>query len=352
MNSPRPALRRLRSGQAVALDPTPWRSGGEADVYLCGGEVAKAFRQPADETTARRIEALIDNRPPRLSSGFVSQAWAWPTDALVDRAGRVWGSVSPRIVGACPLGVLFDPRAREAAFPNVTARHLPRVAQNLVELTRQTHALGIVIGDVSPSNYLVSPRKCGVSLIDLESVQLMARAGMLRCRVGTPDYLAPEIAALSDYASVNRDVRQDAFGVTAMVYQLLTAGVHFCDGKAMVRAGEWPPVDRSGRIAVGAWHGTALASPRVRVQPPPGVIAYEGLGPELGGLFRRCFDEGMGDPNARPSLAGLQQALRRYEQDLRVCPQNHRHAIHASLRDCPWCGVVSRTSADPFPILA
>jgi DNA-binding helix-hairpin-helix protein with protein kinase domain len=344
----RPDLYRLRGGQPVPLDPSPWRSGGEADIYLRGGEVAKAFRQPADPTTAARIRALIDYRPPRLASGFVPQAWAWPTDALVDEDDEVWGSVSPRISGACPLGVLFDPVAREQAFPNLTARHLPVVAQNLVELTRQTHALGVVIGDVSPSNFLVSPRG-GVSLIDLESVQLVTRRGVLRCRLGTPDYLAPEIAALSDYASVDRDVRHDTFAVTAIVYQLLTAGVHFCDGKAEVSPGEWPPVDRSGRIALGAWHGSGKTSPRVRVQPPGEVITYQSLGPELGRLFRRCFDDGMEDPNERPSLAELQHALRRFAQDLRPCFFNDRHAIHKSVSDCPWCVADCEAFGDHFP---
>jgi DNA-binding helix-hairpin-helix protein with protein kinase domain len=50
-------------------------------------------------------------------------------------------------------------------------------------------------------------------------------------------------------------------------------------------------------------------------------------------------------------LSQWRTALQAYTRDLRPCRHNHRHAVHASLADCPWCEVAVSTKVDPFPIL-
>jgi DNA-binding helix-hairpin-helix protein with protein kinase domain len=346
-----PPLKYLRRSDALHLPAAPWKTGGEAAIYRVGRHAAKVYHETPGPVTAERIRHLVNHQPRTLANGFVGRAWAWPTDAIVNtQGGELRGSVTPLIEAACPLGVLFDARAREQVFPGVTARHLPHIAANVMELFRQTHELGVIVGDVSPSNLLVNTEG-GVSLVDLESAQVTTRHAILRCGVGTPDYLAPEIAVLDDFTGVDRDWRQDAFGVAALAYQLLTAGVHFCDGGAHVAPGEWPPIDRVGRITVGAWHGSSRANPTVRITPPRQAIDYAAFGPELGALFRRCFDDGFEAPSRRPTLSQWRTALQAYTRDLRPCRHNHRHAVHASLADCPWCEVAVSTKVDPFPIL-
>jgi DNA-binding helix-hairpin-helix protein with protein kinase domain len=340
---------RMKAGIPIDLPDTPWRQGGEASIYRLSHEVAKIYHELPDDVTAERIRFLVEYRPKNLGSGFVTQGWAWPTDAVIDPdLDNIWGSVSPCITGSCQLAALFDRNVRSSTFADLTCRHLPKIAANLMEIVRQTHEFGIILGDISPSNLLVDGEG-GITIVDLESAQISTRRGLLPCNVGTPDYLAPEIAREGNFAGVERDWRHDSFSLGAVSYQLLTGGVHFCDGGAQVKAGEWPPVDRAQRITMGAWHASTRKNAPVAILPPDNAVNYEAFGRELGQLYRRCFDAGFEDPDQRPTVVEWRDGFRRFVQELRPCHCNPRHYIHASLYECPWCDVASRSGVDPFP---
>lgn len=344
-------LQRLNTREVIDFVDPPWRQGGEASIYRLGDEAAKVYHQPPVGAAVQRIHYFVENQPRAISNGFVARAWAWPTDALIDPAtGSIRGAVSPLLSDSCPLGVLFDQDARDRVFPGLTTKHLPCIAANMMEVVEATHQLGLIHGDISPGNLLVSPLG-GVSVVDLESAQIITAHEEFRCSVGTPDYLAPEIANLPDYSAIVRDWRHDSFSLGAVSYQLLTGGVHCCDGGAKVPKGEWPPIDRAGRISIGAWHASTKSRKSVRIRPPANAIDYAAFGPELGSLYRRCFDDGYDDPSFRPRPTEWRDALQRFTNALRPCTRNRRHYVHNTLGDCPWCEVADRTTVDPFPVL-
>ncbi|MGL4511959.1 MAG: protein kinase domain-containing protein [Lacipirellulaceae bacterium] len=336
----------LLRGTPLTLPPNPWRVGGEGSVYAKGKAAIKLYHQ-YDRDREARLRHLVHNRPHDVSSDFVEEGIAWPIDAVIDERGRVVGSVTKRIEPSSPLEALFHPAGRRKAFPRLTYADLPRIAANVAEVVHQTHARGIVLGDLSPSNLLVNPRG-GVTVIDFESARIITPTGEFPCQVMTPEYLAPELGRLADFTAVPRETRHDAFSLAVILYQILTGGHHPFDGVCVVPPGEFPP-DVAGRIVENAWAFTAATHQAFVVQPPTASPPLEALGPTVARLFRQAFDEGFVDPKQRPDADRWAEALRVYEDELEQCAVNARHQFHSSNRNCPWCELAWGSSHDPFP---
>lgn len=309
----------------------------------------KLFHQPADTETSERIKYLVEHPPAKVSSGCVARAWAWPLDAILDDSNRVVGVVTFLIENVVPWAILFDAPAREQCFPGLRMAHLPLIAANLMRQVGKTHDRGIVIGDLSPLNVLIDSQG-GISFVDLESGQITTPSKVFPCRVGTPGYLAPELANQQDFASTLRDWRHDSFSAGALIYELLTGGVHFAEGCCEgVPADELPP-SLAERVTLGIWHGSTRRHGSLRIVPPPHALDLAAFGPVLGALFQRCFEEGFGDPGRRPRIAEWLHSLKLYHRELQTCPKNVRHAFHRSLVECPVCEVIRRNNVpDPFP---
>ena len=86
------------------------------------------------------------------------------------------------------------------------------------------HTIHVRIGDVNPSNILVSDDG-SVMLIDCDSFQIPGPPGHqpYPCVVGSPEYTAPEI---SDFQRQFRSQDSDNFALAVLLYQLLGNGSH------------------------------------------------------------------------------------------------------------------------------
>jgi DNA-binding helix-hairpin-helix protein with protein kinase domain len=74
------------------------------------------------------------------------------------------------------------------------------------------------------------------------------------------------------------------------------------------------------------------------------------LHPALQALFITCFEEGHGNPHARPDAHAWQEALREAEHTLISCTANDQHLYSNHCLICPWCARTEQLGGrDPFP---
>ncbi|MBP0454861.1 class IV lanthionine synthetase LanL [Kitasatospora sp. RG8] len=92
-----------------------------------------------------------------------------------------------------------------------------RIAEQLVDLVRRVHGLGLVLRDLSPGNLMVTPDGA-LRLVDLEA---LARPGDLVQRVETPGYTAPETAGAPGFGPAPAP-EADLFSLGAVLFHLLT----------------------------------------------------------------------------------------------------------------------------------
>lgn len=205
-------------------------------------------------------------------------------------------------------------------------RLLARLARSLASL----HGRGLAYGDLSPANIFVSRDHAHqeVWLIDCDNISVLSREGGRD--IHTPGYGAPEI--IRGDSGINSLTDSWSFGVLA--FQLLTL-VHPLEGD-MVANGE-PELEELALTGALPWidHPTDDRNRTSRGLPRDQVLTLR-----LRDRFEQCFNAGLNDPGARPSLAAWAEAFEAAAMLLIGCDEedgcgssflfNPRH-------QCPFC---------------
>jgi DNA-binding helix-hairpin-helix protein with protein kinase domain len=333
----------LPDGREVRLGGTVLGSGAEGLVYdlaetkdLC----AKIYLEPEPDLHQRLI-SLMRTEPATWRGDHAEHLHvAWPRQPLMDAGGRTIGFLMPLVEGE-PLTRLFDPHVRVGAIEEPTWRVIVGVAARTARLLAKLHSAGIVMGDVSPANILVSPSG-HVTLLDCDTVQFTDPETniLYRCAKLTPEYAPP---ASNGSATQVLSPSHDAFCLAVLICQLLMEGDHPFEG-----------------VPANLNDVDALASDNIRLQnnrivfperftPVPGAIPVSVLPPDLLQLAQTCFGEGHRDPEARPSPEDWEKSLERAGFELMGCRVNDRHLYHNSLRSCVWCDRVTQGFDDRYP---
>ena len=330
--------------RAPATSARKLGSGGEADVYEVPDRprlAFKCYRQPTSERTAKLRVMLA--HPPEVDGG--KAAIAWPVELVSGAGGQAAGFLMPRIDLATnlPLFRVYNPHSRQRVAPGFTWRYLLRTARNVAALVDAVHRGGYVIGDLNESNLLVSNRAL-VSLVDCDSMQVRDpdTGAVHRCRVGKPEFTAPELHKL-DLDAQDRTQASDAFALAVLVFQLLLEGVHPFGG---IWCGRGDPPDIAARIRRGRF--PYRRTTRV-LAPPPMGLPLRVLPPRVRRLAWRTFTSGMRRPSRRPSPAEWQSALEEAEAHIVQCSRSPHHEYGDHLRCCPWCARIDMGLPDPFP---
>lgn len=152
-----------------------------------------------------------------------------------------------------------------------------RLAAEVAGALEAAHALGIVHGDIKPSNVMLTPS--GSKVIDFGIASWDDEPDESGPRGGTPAYLAPEVLA-GEPATTAADV----YALGALLYATLT-------GHTPIAAATWD--DAAQAHADGA-------------RPAP--LAVAGLPAVVADVCLRCLDPA---PDARPSASEAMGILRR-----------------------------------------
>ena len=205
----------LRTGKLIG-------AGGEGEVYEDRSDPSMVIKvlhpQHATPERAAKLQAMCAN-PPQDAREF-----SWPNMLETDSSGIRYRM--PRASGKAGTAYRFISANERRQLPQLQQDYQYRanIGVRIAEAFRRLHAIHVRIGDVNPSNILVSDGG-SVMLIDCDSFQIPGPPGHqpYPCVVGSPEYTAPEI---DDFRRQFRSQDSDNFALAVLLYQLLSNGSH------------------------------------------------------------------------------------------------------------------------------
>jgi DNA-binding helix-hairpin-helix protein with protein kinase domain len=142
--------------------------------------------------------------------------------------------------------------------------------------------------------------------------------------------MPPELQGLSLGGELRR-VEHDRFALAVLIFKLLMDGHH--PFQSQWRGQDDPPA-LERKIALGWYPHTD--PPPANIAPPLHMAPVISLPPMMAELVHRCFTAGHSRPDARPSPQEWIAAIRKGEDALRPCLNQHLFSNHLSR--CPECG--------------
>jgi DNA-binding helix-hairpin-helix protein with protein kinase domain len=327
------------------------KGGGEGSIYQVRGnnDCAKIYHQPTDELH-QKITAMVNNPPNDPTWGTQQHhSIAWPSRLLYRNANQsdFIGFTMPLIDTQLfkSVDMYYNLKDRiQKINRQFTWHHLLNTACNLTSAVAAIHYKGHCVGDLRETNILVDPDTL-ITLVDCDSFQIKDQpAGKIfYARVGTADYLPPELQGV-DFRPRDYDrYYSDLFGLGILVFKLLMNGTHpfSAIGK---------PVEDAPAIQAKILKGYFSFSGRFSgVKPPDFAPGYEIIPASLQNLFWRCFGEGHKDPIIRPMALEWNDALRTETKNIVKCKMNGEHRYLNHLNYCPWCKIFQVKDIDYFP---
>jgi eukaryotic-like serine/threonine-protein kinase len=350
----------LRLGSGAELLPGPrLAAGGQGEVFAVESPAGHVFKRyfprelAKDPALEPRLLSMVGAPPAGRQEPHGHVNMAWPVDIVYD-GGQFAGFIMPVIDMASTVGIhrVTNPSDRSRAqegrpgawLAGFTWRYLVRTAVNLVQVTHALHAAGTVIGDFNDANVRVG-RDARVTLLDCDSMQIRDAATGARylCRVGRPEYTAPELLQ-EDWSVTVREPSSDVFALAIHLYALLLEGEHPFRG-IWDWEGEKPDVTELAARGLWAYLEGGPLLPR------PAAIGIGLLPPAIRELFRTAFEHGAYSPDHRPGPDEWHRALCELEDELFTCQADSSHvypAFHG--RTCPWCEHARRLPSPPGPV--
>jgi serine/threonine protein kinase len=331
--------------------------GGEGIVYSIQGDlhnVAKVYMNNQPPEVHQKLLSMVANPPsdPTLHGPTKHRSIAWSSEVLYSDRQKLQfvGFIMPFIDMKNFQKILsyLNYKSRKQTLSGAfTWLHLHATAHNLASCIAAIHEKGYCVGDLNESNILVQP-STPLTVIDCDSFQVRdATSGKLfRCKVGKPEYTAPEIIDYK-YADIDRTQETDCFALGVMIFQLLMEGFHPYQARGRLVDNAPSPRDK---IKLGIFpYNTGLKG----IEPPEYAPSFNILAPEIQALFIRCFDAGHKDPSVRPTAKEWMAALRSLLPNFITCKtnENHRYLPHTN---CPWCDRLATLGEDynsfPSPV--
>jgi DNA-binding helix-hairpin-helix protein with protein kinase domain len=320
----------LSTGRAVTPGRPEIGRGAQGVVYPVADSDFVCVKVYFDSGPAvrRRLQALTELAPASWAGDHADHLHvAWPRGVVLDHNDVARGFVMPRVHGA-PLRRLIDPARRPDVLDEPTWRTNLTVAGRIARLVGMLHDAHLVIGDVSPGNFLVD-RRGYVTLIDCDTVQFTdPKTGRAyQAEKVTPEYAAPEVLRDGPAAQTRYS---DAFALAVILVELLLEGAHPYEG-----------VPTGPGNLTGASENIRLNNNRVtrpeRLVRVDGDIPVDLLPSAVQALARQCFEAGHDDPARRPSAADWERVLGQAAFQVMGCRLNARHAYPTSMPECLWC---------------
>ncbi len=277
-------------------------AGGEGAVYEDrndSGMVIKVLHQQhATPERAAKLQAMCDNPPQN------AQALSWPNGLETDSSGlRYRMPKASRGAGTAYRFISANER-RQLPKGQQEYEYRTRLGVRIAEAFRWLHTIYVRIGDVNPSNILVSDDG-SVMLIDCDSFQIPGPPGHqpYPCVVGSPEYTAPEI---DDFRRQFRSQDSDNFALAVLLYQLLGNGSHPYQG---IDASADETVSNIRERIKG--HRFAHQPRERRWRPTPGQTrSWRAMPDPVRNAFRHAFSPGashIGRPTADAWASILEQ---------------------------------------------
>jgi len=339
-------------GNKIGLKSTS-KSGGEGSICeIIGSDSRCAKIYHRHKVTAelhQKILSMVNNPPDDPSPNMKHRSIAWPEDVLYSDPARNWfvGYTMPLIDTKTfkEAHKYFDPSDRLKAFGgSFTWQHLFTSAFNITSAITALHKRGHYIGDLRETNILVSPSAL-VSIIDCDSFQVKdSESGITYyTRVGSGEYLPPELMGVDFKTNGYDRYHSDLFALAIIIFKFLANGVHPYQARGPLVDDAPSPEEKIKKGYFPYATGTR------GIEPPSYALPYSIIPPSIRVLFNRCFVEGHADPLKRPKAIEWFNTLKAEGVKLKQCSKNEYHWYGNHLSDCPWCTTLTSLGKDYFP---
>lgn len=320
--------------------------GGEGKVYEISGRssrsvVVKLWHPGVvrDQTALAAVALRLQNGWP---DGTMHARLAPMRGFVYDGEGALAGVTLERLPDrVVALSDLLTAEDRRKAKLAATPHWQLRVAARMADVAARAHDVGLVVGDLTPRNFVVARERARVTAFDTDAWQTDDRP--LAPRRITPDALAPE-QVRSPVAPVP-SIEADLWALAVAVAQILLDGRHPCDGVRPDGSMDVPLLDDNVR------DGYSHFSP-VALRPVQGAPRLAYFPPRVRELVEQAFGAGHMDAGRRPDARAWVRALRADDAELIACANGparatRNHRVHPEA-DCVGCAMIGAGLADPY----
>jgi len=328
----------LKGEYYEAVEPSLGK-GGEGTIYSISGNSNYVMKiLDKQRRTSYRYEKLLAMIKMPISM-LTIQSIVWPIDILFDDNDNFLGYVMKQIIQGTTLNMISS-KTEYSLYKKLI------IAKNLCSVLNSIHKDELICGDLNPSNIKVDINTGRVTLVDIDSFNVVDKdTGMeFRCEVGVPEYLPREIhELLSEHRDCNLlnlpknpfSRETDLFALAVHIFSLLMNGCHpFSCSVA-------DEIDVSGEI-----QSVSVPQPldniksgyfpfymeKEKISTPLYAPPFDFLPENLRNLFIRAFAKTIKD---RPSAEEWYYELDKVEQHLIICSENHFRFDHNN--NCFFC---------------
>ena len=286
--------------------------GGEGVVYRLAERddvLVKVYHPEvrADTARRRRLERKIGEMCVALELRSHPRA-AWPRIGLFSPSGEWCGYAMLRKQGVGLRELCGNPVNLARLAPAWHRQHLVKLCVDFLD-TIDTFCKKMTLPvDFNPSNFLVNIPAVEVNFIDCDGFQFQGASAMHLCEAVLPEMCAPEILAHKNWREMPVATGSLRFSIGMMLFYILMVG----NSPYRHRNGNDPVANlASGCCGLGIGGDCQL---------PSGLYytIWSHLIFDLKALFIRCFRDGHGNPDARPSVAEWRGVLVKYNACLRA----------------------------------
>lgn len=296
--------------------------GGEGEIYAVANDAQKAVKiyLPGKDGNAVKLPTMEGMTPRFTKERIGHPPLAWPEQSIREQpSNTVVGFVMPRVNTdrTMIVGEFFTPddrqeklRKMDVSLSGIQIQETKwKIIRNLSKIMAQVHGQGHLIGDINERNILVEPQNGDVSIVDCDSFQIRDSENKViyRCRVGHPDYTAPELLLQmkgicnqrkcpgvppgehkKGYPCITRSQEHDRFGIAVIAFQLLMDGNHPYDCRIDEgrNRGDGPRVEKIKQ----RYYPYSRSKPSyIHVNNRENEIRYSKLPHHIKDLFERAF---------------------------------------------------------------
>lgn len=324
--------------------------GGEGRVHAIAGldkYCAKIYRRPEEQPRLEERLAVLTR--------FGLGGWhvdghpelAYPVGLCRDETGRCIGFAMHKLSWPprTPMNKVLQPSMPFRRNGFLTWDHCVHLAADLARVVGKLHEAGVVVGDLCPDNVFVSLTDGRITLVDVDSFQVLSPDGTRHpTRVLRGDYGAPELAGRP--TGTWRSTSSDLTPLGIVIAQILLDQVHPFSGYP--HDGGPPDGGELDEYCIAA--GLSWITHPDQVDPPRDAPdAAWILPPPIIRLMTRCFTATAAAPEDRPSPGDWVRELSRLAADIQTCGVNPRHRFRSGAAGCPWCDRAAMIGRDSFP---